>query len=111
LLEGAKQRAKAQHLPYTLTEKWAITTWTGACAVTGLTFVFKPRGKRKWDKGTSLYSASIDRISPKKGYTQKNCRFVLTSINWFKNHGSDADILRIATALVQKANETKNKKV
>jgi len=47
-----------------------------------------------------MYSPSIDRIDNSKAYTPDNCRFVLNCVNSFKHDGTDADIYRIAEALL-----------
>jgi hypothetical protein len=53
--------------------------------------------------GVRPYSPSIDRINPLKGYTQDNSRWVLTAVNSFKGEMSDAEMLTIARALVDRA--------
>jgi hypothetical protein len=91
----AKARAKKANLPFSLTEEWAINRWTGHCEMTGLKFEIAQKGHKR-----SIWSPSIDRIAPTKGYTQDNCRFVLFGINSFKHAGTDEDIYRIAEALM-----------
>ena len=49
-----------------------------------------------------LFSPSIDRIDPAQGYVTSNCRFVLFAVNAMKGSGTDADILVIAKAIVDR---------
>jgi hypothetical protein len=84
-----------------LSNEWAIRTYTGFCALTGLPFVVRSADERLGAKpGGGPYSPSIDRIDPLQGYIQENCRWVLHAINSFKQRMSDAEMLAIAQALV-----------
>lgn len=94
LVNGAKGRSKAAGLEFDLTHGWGESRWTGRCELTNIPFVL---GKKGHSGG--LYSPSIDRITPKIGYTQSNCRFILCSINCFKGAGTDQEIMLIAAAL------------
>lgn len=44
----------------------------------------------------------MDRIDSSKGYTQDNCRFILFAVNSFKGVGTDALMLEIAQALLER---------
>lgn len=92
---GSKQRAKQNNIPFTITKEWAITRWTGKCEVTNIEFVLST-GRHPY-----LFSPSLDRIVPALGYTPSNSRFVLHAVNAIKGAGTDADMLKIATAIVQ----------
>lgn len=91
LLTAAKVRAKKRGLPFDLTYEWAKARWTGCCEVSGLPF--EQPAKR------SPFSASIDQIEAKIGYTQNNCRFVLWGINSMKGIGSYEDVFKISAAI------------
>lgn len=95
-IEAAKTRSRAKKFDFDLTEAWAISRWTGRCEVTNLPF-----NAERTSKGPSIFAPSIDRIDSTKGYTQDNCRFVLTCVNFFKNNGTDDDMYMIATALIR----------
>jgi hypothetical protein len=97
LLVGAKQRAKNKKLAFNLTPEWAASRWTGYCEITGLPF--SEPSKRVGHKNRNM-SPSIDRIIPAGGYTQNNCRIILWAVNCFKRDSSDAEMLKIAKALV-----------
>jgi hypothetical protein len=95
LLYSAAYRAKKYNVPFSLTEEWAKARWTGFCEVSGLPFTL---GKRT--SGPKIYSPSLDQIVPRKGYTPDNCRFVIWAVNALKHDGTDADMLKIAHAIV-----------
>jgi len=94
LIRKAKHRAKTLGLAFDLTNEWAESRWTGRCEMTGAKFK-DSNGKR------TAYSASIDKIDPKKGYTQDNCRFILVAINTFKGNWTDEVVLEISNLIVQ----------
>jgi hypothetical protein len=92
-LMAARHRSLKKSFSFDLTREWAEQNWTGTCAVTGLPFEF----------GTSRaypFAPSIDRKDSALGYTKDNCRFVLFAVNSFKGVGTDEQMLKIATALV-----------
>ena len=93
LLSSALRRAEANEIAYELTFAWAQARWTGRCELTGLDF------KSGLGPGPHAFSASIDRIDPKQGYTQANCRFILAGVNSLKSDGTDAEMFLIATRL------------
>ena len=101
-LYGSGQRAKDNELEHDLTAEWAIATYTGVCSLTGIPFIIAAKSIAG-RSGARPYSPSIDRINPLKGYTQDNCRWVLTAVNSFKGEMSDAEMLTIARALVDRA--------
>lgn len=93
LLSAAKHRAAKTNKDFNLTREWCEQRWTGNCELTKLPFIlntFRRNG----------FSPSIDRIDSTKGYTQDNCRFILWCVNAFKITETDADIYRVAEALL-----------
>lgn len=94
LLQSARLRAKEKGWTFELDDRWAEKRWTGRCAITGLAFI-----KNK-TCGPHPFSATIDRINSKKGYTKRNTRFVLWGCNALKGTGSDKDMRRIAKAII-----------
>lgn len=94
LIIAAKGRAKARRLPFDLTPEWGQQRWTGFCELTKIPF--SPRR----DSSSSIFSPSIDRIEPAKGYTQNNCRFVLLGVNGLKHDGTDEAMYFVAAALL-----------
>jgi hypothetical protein len=66
------------------------------CERTGLEF---------WTDDGGSYgptAPSLDRIYPKSGYTDANTRIVLLGVNAMRGEGSDADLYRIAEALLRR---------
>ena len=98
---GSGQRARDRKLDHNLTKEWAIATYTGFCFLTGIPFVVAAKEKAGRSGGRT-YSPSIDRINPLKGYTQDNCRWVLHAVNNFKGEMTDAEMLTVAKALVDR---------
>jgi hypothetical protein len=98
----AGDRSRKNGLVYDLTIEWAIATYTGACSLTGIPFIISAQGPAG-KSGLRPYSPSIDRINPLKGYTQDNCRWVLSAVNSFKGEMTDAEMLTIAKALLAQA--------
>lgn len=96
LLSPARGRARENGLPFDLTIQWAKDRWTGKCEVSGLPFDLTSIGH-----GPKPFSPSIDRINPKLGYVQTNCRIVIFAVNAAKNCGTDQDMLQVAKAIVQ----------
>ena len=83
---------KKNNRPCDLTYKWAQERYTGFCELSSLPF-------RHYSIST-IDSISVDRIDPKKGYVQSNCRFILNGLNSLKSVGSDADVIRVCKAVV-----------
>lgn len=98
-LFGSGYRARRDNLDFDLTKEWAEVRYTGVCELTGIPFIISAKEKAG-KSGLRPYSPSIDRINPLKGYTQDNCRFVLGAVNSFKLQMSDAEMYRIAAALL-----------
>lgn len=91
-LGSAKSRAKALSLDFDLDDRWAKERFTGYCELTGIQFSSKDK----------FYAPSIDRIVPSRGYVRDNCRYILFSVNHFKNNKQgDSDILYVAQKLVK----------
>ena len=94
---AAKARAKSTGIPFDLTHKWAIARWTGKCEITNIEFKLgRPMREPK------TFTPSIDRIKPKAGYLQTNCRFILQGINSLKSNDTDETVLFIARAIVNR---------
>lgn len=91
---SARGRAAAAGLPFDLTCPWYEAELLKGCAVTGLPLE-KNGSKSPW-------TAHVDRIIPKAGYTKVNCRLVCATYNLAKKHWTDGDVLRMALALVNR---------
>ena len=94
-LRNAEKGAKLRGLEYDLDEEWFKEKWTGRCALTNIPF--SPDN----NNNLSIFGCSLDRIDNSKGYLKDNCRFILCGINFLKMGGTDADVLKVAKALVE----------
>lgn len=93
-VDDARARARHAGIECDLTKEWAKQRWTGRCEISGIEF--------RTNCGRSVYSLSIDKIDPKLGYIQTNCRFVILGVNLLKFTGTDKDMYAIAKAIVEK---------
>ncbi|MGH8236128.1 MAG: hypothetical protein ACREXP_03795 [Steroidobacteraceae bacterium] len=95
LVLAARSRAKQRGLDCDLTKEWLNSVWTGRCALTDIPFEMER-------KQHGPFSPSVDRIDNAQGYLQSNCRFILFGLNAAKGTGTDADVIRLAKAVVEK---------
>lgn len=76
LLKCVKARAKEGNREFDLTLDWVEVNEPKGCALSGMPF------NRDFKLGAVRpYAPSIDRIDSSKGYTQSNCRIIMTCIN------------------------------
>lgn len=79
-IKGAKQRAADRGLPFDLDIDWALNQLDAQnlkCALTSIPFLSECPA----DSYRNPYAPSLDRISPKDGYTRGNVRIVILAIN------------------------------
>ena len=95
LVIAAKGRAKKRELAFDLTFEWAEQRWTGFCEISKIPF--QPRK----NSNHGIFSPSIDRKDPAKGYTQGNSRFVLMGVNGLKIDGTDAEMFFVAECIAK----------
>ena len=97
LFYGARARAKAKGLPFTLTKEWvAERIERGICELSGVPFnIEAKRGVQ------GPYSPSIDKIVPELGYTPENSRMVLYGINALKSNGTNEDMINIMETTIK----------
>lgn len=91
-IKSARKRALEKNLPFDLTAEWYDAEFEKGCAVTGLPL--EPNGSK------TAYTAHVDKKIPKLGYLMSNCRLVCATFNLAKKHWTDADVLKMARALV-----------
>ena len=98
LLNAARGRGRQKGIPVTVTMSWICQRLrAGVCEATGLPFRYSGEiGVR------GNFSPSLDRISSAEGYTTFNCQVVIWAYNAAKGAGTDADVLRMAEALVRR---------
>lgn len=89
---NARQRAKARGIDFTLPLEWVEERLEkGHCEVTGIPFDFSFQ---------RLWSPSLDKIDPTKGYTPDNTQMTVFIYNSAKLTGTHEDVLRFARALI-----------
>lgn len=94
ILRLIKQRCTKKDLPFDLTEEWYNERYEKGCAVTGKAFT--PHRIR------SPWAANVDRIIPKIGYTQENCRLVCAGYNLAKAEWTDEEVLEMCKLVIKK---------
>lgn len=73
-LRNCKATAKRQGVPFSLDIDWLAEKFTaGVCELTGVALDFGP--------GRGALSPSLDRHTPRRGYTQENCRVIAFHLN------------------------------
>lgn len=73
---------------------------TGHCPVTGIPFDLRPNEKSRSGRQTNPFAPSLDRLDPRKGYTNENTRVVIWHYNAMKGELSDAEVLRICECVL-----------
>ena len=92
MIAAIKGRAKRKGLPFDLDKEWYNTEYKKGCAVTGLTL--DPIGSK------TAFVGHVDRTIPELGYVRSNCKVVCACYNLAKKDWSDADVMKMAKALV-----------
>jgi len=88
LLKRIKNRKNTQEISITLEDVAEI--WkkqNGICVYTKMKLTLP-----EWSGKKSIFTASVDRIDPNKGYTKDNCQIVSIMANLAKNDCSDEDM-------------------
>lgn len=92
ILANKRLYCRKRGLPSDLTLPWLLGRLE-RCEVTGLELTLGTGGR-------DPFGPSVDRIDPSDGYTRANCRVVCTCYNPAKSTWTDADVLRMARALL-----------
>lgn len=50
-----------------------------------------------------MWSPSLDRKDPNKGYTEENTRLILNGLNALKSTGTDEELIEICRAVMENA--------
>lgn len=100
LLLSSRKRAEKKCIPFSLRESWVLErVSSGVCELTGLPFDYGP-APNGWRYNPN--SPSIDRIDAKGGYTEDNCRVVLTALNNALSQYGDGYFAMIAEAFLRR---------
>jgi hypothetical protein len=102
-LRGAKRRAKDRDLPFSITEEYLESIWTGVCPV------FQTRLNLPGHEGRERTATkpSLDRIVPDKGYIPGNVIWISLRANQMKSDGTSEELFRVAEWLQQTEEEIK----
>jgi hypothetical protein len=103
VLKAAKQRAKARDLPFSITEEYLESIWTGVCPVFQVRLNLPSYG----GNAQSPAKPSLDRLVPAKGYVPGNVIWISLRANQMKNDGTSEELFRVAEWLQQTEEEIK----
>ncbi len=96
VLTWVRARAARAGFAFDLDRDWVEERLKrGRCETTGIEFEIN-----KSDGRFHPWAPSIDRVDSKKGYTKDNCRIVVWIYNMAKSEWEDADVLKMAQALL-----------
>lgn len=105
LFRDAKKRAETKGLAFDLTTDWV----SGALqqAIESQQVVLGTQGNRQ----SHPRAPSIDRIIPRLGYTQSNCRIIPVQLNMAKGVWDDDSFLEVIGPEVDRLRELKRKRI
>jgi len=87
-----KIRAKKKNLTFNLSTEWILDKLSvGICELSGIQF----------NKNIRMFSPSIDRIIPDRGYTKSNCRMICLCYNDLKGQYGDSHVKSICEAILR----------
>ena len=101
-LKAAKHRAKARDLPFSITEEYLESIWTGVCPVFQVRLNLPLHGEGH--KYTTV-TPSLDRLVPDRGYVPGNVIWISMRANQIKSNASSAEILAVGAWLQQTEEE------
>ena len=101
ILTTAKKRAKDRDLPFSITEEYLESIWTGVCPVFQVRLNLRSYG----GNAQSPAKPSLDRLVPAKGYVPGNVIWISLRANQMKNDGTSEELFRVAEWLHQTEKE------
>jgi hypothetical protein len=104
LLCDARHRARTKQLPFDLTSEWVTTELQKAIDSGDVVLGSNGNGS------ASARAPSIDRILPRLGYTQANCRIVPLQLNVAKGPWDDESFLEVLGPEIDRLREAKRQK-
>jgi len=100
MLRHCKDRSEKKGIDFDLTIEWFQDQFKqNRCAISGEKFNF---GIKVGNTRLDPYSPSVDRIDSAKGYTQDNCRIILTCLNLALNEWGLPLYIKIAKKVLEK---------
>ena len=103
VLKNAEKRAKDRDLPFSITEEYLESIWTGVCPVFQIRMDL-PSSKAMNERS---HKPSLDRLVPDKGYVPGNVIWISLRANQMKNDGTSEELFRVAEWLQQTEEEIK----
>jgi hypothetical protein len=101
ILKHAEKRAKDRDLPFSITEEYLESIWTGVCPVFQVRLNLPSHGGKK----ISPAKPSLDRLIPDKGYVPGNVIWISFRANQMKSDGTSEELFRVAEWLQQTEEE------
>lgn len=99
LLNYARDRSRKNNLPFELHREWlAPKLVKGTCEMTGIRL---ERGTNTKGHRTHPFAPSLDRITPKLGYTKENTRLVCFAVNRAMSDWGEDVLIEIAEKLIE----------
>lgn len=101
----ARARAAKKGVPFDIprgTTRVLFDRCEGRCELSGIEFKPSETGV------CSVYSPSLDRIDPSKGYVLGNIRLILHGLNAMKGEGTDEQLIEICRAISRRQGRVKN---
>lgn len=105
LRTGAKNRSEKYGIPFNITLEWVVSKLEfGKCEVSGLPLKLITAETYGLHNNMQPFSPCIDKIDPKLGYLESNCRVVCNIFNQCKMHWTDTDVGTFVKAYYEENN-------
>lgn len=106
LFNNAKKSPTSKKFPFTLTlEHLENGIRFGFCAVTGVKFDLTDNYQKRHGAVKNPYAPSVDRIDPRKGYSNENTRVVIWQYNLMKGEMTDSELVELCKLILGKIND------
>ena len=102
-LYNARKRARARDLPFSITEEYLESIWTGVCPVFQVRLNLPSYGGNE----RTTAKPSLDRLVPDKGYVPGNVIWISFKANSIKSDATSEEVQAVATWLQQTEEEIK----
>ena len=99
---GARKRARARDLPFSITEEYLESIWTGVCPVFQVRLEVPLHGA---GHTVTTTRPSLDRLVPDKGYVPGNVIWISFRANTIKSDANSEEVQAVATWLKQTEEE------
>ena len=103
ILKSAEKRAKVRDIPFSLTEEYLESIWTGVCPVFQTRLNLPSHGGHAY----SHAKPSLDRLVPDRGYVPGNVIWISFKANSIKSDATSEEVQAVATWLQQTEEEIK----